>query len=193
MTSEQPAWLSKSYLYRHFDENGQLLYVGISLGAIERLRQHSFGSDWFDEIRTITMETFETRAEALEAERKAIKKENPKHNVIHKGPELVRNTRHGLTKDDLSKSIYLKPLYTLKEVAQLLRMTELWVQSLMNDGKLGFVECGRRRYITGWQVIAFMEWWESSISLEPASGRSVKRSDPYDDSGPDAAMESEAK
>jgi hypothetical protein len=33
-------------LYRCFDYNGALLYVGVSRSAIERLGQQRFGSQW---------------------------------------------------------------------------------------------------------------------------------------------------
>ena len=65
-------------LYRHFDPNGALLYVGISLSAIERLRQHRATSDWFDQIARVDIEMFPSRKEAVAAERHAVKTEGPK-------------------------------------------------------------------------------------------------------------------
>jgi hypothetical protein len=50
-------------LYRHFDKDGRLLYVGVSLNAINRLAEHR-ASHWFSEIATIKVETFEDRAAA---------------------------------------------------------------------------------------------------------------------------------
>jgi predicted GIY-YIG superfamily endonuclease len=73
----------KTYLYRHFGDGNLLLYVGISLDAIERTSQHKEGAAWWELIRTITIEKFETREEALAAERKAIREEKPLHNIHH--------------------------------------------------------------------------------------------------------------
>jgi hypothetical protein len=35
-------------LYRHYDAEGNLLYVGISLNSVVRLTQHRQASGWFD-------------------------------------------------------------------------------------------------------------------------------------------------
>ena len=85
----------KTNLYRHFDENGALLYVGISLSAVQRLIQHE-KSDWFDEISNVTIESFATRELALLAEKEAIKKELPIHNKMF-------------------SETYKKPIYQIKK------------------------------------------------------------------------------
>lgn len=72
-------------LYRHFDANGALLYIGVSLNALKRLSQHQNLSPWFASISNVTIETFETKQEALLAERHAIERENPKFNIERLG------------------------------------------------------------------------------------------------------------
>jgi hypothetical protein len=62
-------------LYRHFDKNGCLLYVGISLSTLARLSQHKRDSAWFSKITRIEIEHFPNLGAALHAERKAIKTE----------------------------------------------------------------------------------------------------------------------
>lgn len=69
-------------LYRHYDADGELLYVGISLSAVSRLSKHR-KSPWFQDIATITVENHDSRLDAEQAERTAIKIERPKHNVVH--------------------------------------------------------------------------------------------------------------
>lgn len=73
----------KTSLYRHWDIEGNLLYVGISLSAVYRLSQHMSGAAWADQINKVTLETFPTRAKALAAERLAIRQERPKWNKAH--------------------------------------------------------------------------------------------------------------
>lgn len=68
-------------LYRHFDKSDKLLYVGISMSLAERTSAHKSSSRWFDRVRKITVEHFETRELAVEAERKAIRAEDPKFNI----------------------------------------------------------------------------------------------------------------
>ena len=68
-------------LYRHFDEDDNLLYVGIAVSAPARLARHAGSSHWAYAIRRVSIEVFATRDLALLAERAAIKKERPAHNI----------------------------------------------------------------------------------------------------------------
>lgn len=70
----------KITLYRYFDSEGRLLYVGITGDNTKRQSQHRRNSFWFGEISSATYEHFSTRQEALDAETKAIQTEKPKHN-----------------------------------------------------------------------------------------------------------------
>lgn len=70
-------------LYRHFDKAGTLLYVGISLHAVKRLSEHDGSSPWYKDISHVTIEHFPSRQAAEIAEKKAIKKEKPRHNIAH--------------------------------------------------------------------------------------------------------------
>jgi hypothetical protein len=69
-------------LYRHFNGDGTLLYVGISLSVVQRLSEHA-ASPWFKRISRIDVEWFDSRAQARAAEREAIQDERPIHNVVH--------------------------------------------------------------------------------------------------------------
>lgn len=70
-------------LYRLFDENQELLYVGISMHVMARIHDHAKHKDWFSKVSTIKIERFNSRKEVEEAEKAAIKNEKPKHNVMH--------------------------------------------------------------------------------------------------------------
>lgn len=76
--------MTETALYRHFDGSDRLLYVGISLSPTYRLSQHNANASWAKAIRRITIEVFPTREAALLAERFAIQRENPQHNIQHK-------------------------------------------------------------------------------------------------------------
>jgi predicted GIY-YIG superfamily endonuclease len=73
----------RTSLYRHYDSNGILLYIGVSLSQLRRLQEHSRNSSWFDTVATIKVEYFETRNLALQAEQAAIILEKPLHNKAH--------------------------------------------------------------------------------------------------------------
>ncbi|MFM0608691.1 hypothetical protein PQR05_29595 [Paraburkholderia sediminicola] len=64
-------------LYRHFDAEDKLLYVGISLSAANRLAQHMQGSEWAGQIAKVTVTPFPNRSEAKTAETYAIQNEMP--------------------------------------------------------------------------------------------------------------------
>jgi len=67
-------------LYRFFDSQGNLLYVGISNNWQARLKQHYKNSAFHDETALITFDRFSTRSQVEEAERLAIETEHPKYN-----------------------------------------------------------------------------------------------------------------
>jgi predicted GIY-YIG superfamily endonuclease len=73
----------KTQLYRYYNLNRELLYVGISLNAMQRLMQHRDSKSWFDEISFISIQQCDSRKEALKLEKQAIEQEKPIHNRQH--------------------------------------------------------------------------------------------------------------
>lgn len=69
-----------NHLYRIYDENDTLLYVGISFSVMVRLSGHK-DKPWWSEVRTIKVENFETREAVEAAEHEAIRRERPLHNI----------------------------------------------------------------------------------------------------------------
>lgn len=72
--------MTSTALYRHFDAGGQLLYVGISLNAVQRLAQHRDTAHWFARLARVEVEWHVDREAALRAEACAIAAEAPLHN-----------------------------------------------------------------------------------------------------------------
>lgn len=71
----------RTALYRHFDKDGNLLYVGVSLNAIERTIAHRDKSHWYNDIARIEIEWHHSRSAAYYQEKLVIKREHPKHNI----------------------------------------------------------------------------------------------------------------
>lgn len=67
-------------LYRYYDVDGVLLYVGVSFEANERLVQHRKSKDWYYEIKYIRLDHYLLRHEAMQAEHQAIEIEKPRYN-----------------------------------------------------------------------------------------------------------------
>lgn len=97
-TAPAPAMTS---LYRWFDADGELLYIGISGELALRQNGHSKKSSWSDFASTSTVERFATRDEARAAERAAIEAEQPLFNGTHNdSPEARQRLIAYLVKHD---------------------------------------------------------------------------------------------
>ena len=70
-------------LYRFFDTEGVLLYVGITYDLSMRFSQHSVERGWWGQWAYSTVVRYYSRATLEAAERKAIKSEKPLHNEVH--------------------------------------------------------------------------------------------------------------
>lgn len=67
-------------VYRYFDNEGLLLYVGQTKEFFNRLHAHERNSSWFTIVASVTLERFETESEMKAAELVAIQTENPIYN-----------------------------------------------------------------------------------------------------------------
>jgi predicted GIY-YIG superfamily endonuclease len=161
-------------LYRHFDKDDALLYVGVSLNAVQRLSQHRDASHWFAEIASVKVEWFADRKEALAAERAAITAENPRHNlyrptvkeVAKSVKEVAESGAEDSRRDLVRRLVQFNPLYVPENVATILGTTKPDVERLLDTGELGSVmipnaRYGPRRRVTGWQLIEFLEYREA--------------------------------
>lgn len=83
-------------LYRFYDKNDVLLYVGISYNALIRLNHHKKHACWTGEYANMTREIFDNRDSALEAEKKAIIYEKPLYNIVY-------NSTDESSKDEIPK------------------------------------------------------------------------------------------
>lgn len=70
-------------LYRFYDDQQRLLYVGVTMSPGDRFRSHSKDKPWWSQVATITMEQHPDRETVLHAERAAIQQEWPVHNIMH--------------------------------------------------------------------------------------------------------------
>jgi len=166
-------------LYRHFDKDNNLLYVGVSLNALNRLAQHKQHAHWFNQINRVEIESFETRKEALEAEREAIYSEKPKHNLMRPTPKRVlkEKTKAQESKQRLvERIVQFNVTYTIPEASGVLNVSENQIKKWMDSGEIGFIvkrivntKYGKRplRIITGWQLIDFIENWQAGKIKTP--------------------------
>lgn len=77
-------------VYRLFDADGALLYVGISNHFEYRMRSHSKTKFWWPNVDSIDVQWFGSRADAEAEESRAIWLERPAHNVQNPIPQRYR-------------------------------------------------------------------------------------------------------
>ena len=82
--------MATTYVYRLFDEAGQLLYVGISKSAVTRVMQHHEDKPWASEIASYTAKRYTSRESARSAEIEAIKLEGPIYNIYDRSKAADR-------------------------------------------------------------------------------------------------------
>jgi len=70
-------------LYRLFDENDRLLYVGIAWNVRNRFYNHKADKVWWGDVARHELEEYPDRDSVLKAEMLAIKTEFPIYNVLH--------------------------------------------------------------------------------------------------------------
>lgn len=85
----KPTGKTPTTLYRLYNADGELLYIGIAGNPGRRFEQHRKDKPWWGTVAEIKVEHFDTRDQAAQAETAAIKHERPLHNVIHNKPESV--------------------------------------------------------------------------------------------------------
>lgn len=156
-------------LYRHFCKD-ELLYVGISINALKRLGQHRDRSHWFNQINRIEMEKFETREQAIFAEIKAIQTENPKFNKLNKiyFSRVTEKTPAVLSELDLLANIVsFDPLYPIRDAAKKIGLRLIDVKRMIERGRMSFIDIDGKIYISGWQLIDFIEASERKQEPKP--------------------------
>jgi len=77
--------VASCFLYRHYDSDGDLLYIGITNDIMARSARHFRRASWAAAIFKILVEPFESREALVSAEVVAVKTEYPQHNRTWNG------------------------------------------------------------------------------------------------------------
>ena len=76
----------RHYVYRLYDADDRLLYVGCTRRFAKRLQEHMRDKEWAAQIDRWTIsDPYPNRDEARAAEAAAIRDEAPRHNRVHRG------------------------------------------------------------------------------------------------------------
>ena len=129
MTAATP---DRTALYRIRGEEGVLIYIGITEPGVPfRWNGHQAVQPWWDEVRTLTVEWYGTRAEAEAAEQAAILAEQPKYNVTYLRPLRGRGRqgKHSEREPVDWENVTLEPraddedLLDIEDVARMVRIS----------------------------------------------------------------------
>ncbi len=83
--------IERGYVYRFYDVDGELLYVGITRDMSQRFAAHRRDAEWWSDVANVTVEVTAGRAEAEYAEAVAILSERPAHNRSQPSVERARS------------------------------------------------------------------------------------------------------
>lgn len=85
------------YLYRIWDDNEVLLYIGMTGDIDQRLRHHKKHSNWWCDPMWVEIETYPNRWTVVEAEWRAIGSEIPIANRLQPTKRVKNHRRGGTT------------------------------------------------------------------------------------------------
>jgi hypothetical protein len=72
---------TRTSVYRLFGADGALLYVGMGRNPMNRWSQHAVNHPWWMDVATFETAWYATREEASAEEKRAIRDEDPRHNI----------------------------------------------------------------------------------------------------------------
>lgn len=139
---------SETIVYRLFDSQGILLYVGITSRSLSRIDEHIASKEWAGLVSTVRIERFNDRNVASLAERAAILTEHPIHNLAL-NPERVQTdpqpTGATVKRPVVLRSLPVRDFYTISEIARYLQTTRHPVRSWIRTGRLQAVSVTGKR------------------------------------------------
>lgn len=127
---------SRTSVYRAYDGDGAILYVGITGARLRRIDQHRHGSDWWAEASRIDLEHFETREEAMQREAALINELRPPWNrlllgdpqpppgylspkeMADRSPFTAGALRKALEREEMGSVMWLEDKYPVVHVDQ---------------------------------------------------------------------------
>jgi predicted GIY-YIG superfamily endonuclease len=140
----------RNAVYRIRGEADLLLYIGVTNSVRIRWNGHQAVQPWWDELRSLTFEWYETREAAEAAEKAAILAEQPKYNVTYlrpiRGKGVQGNASPGFQAVERGIAV-IEPqdddddLLSKLDVARMARMSPSEIGSVLKrtEGPAGFM------------------------------------------------------
>lgn len=99
---DNPRWYEPAAVYRLWDAEGNLLYIGSAYDPEHRCKEHR-KKPWWPEVASRTEQWFSARGTAYAEEMKAIRTERPKHNQMGTTGYVAPKTEAVLRRDERAR------------------------------------------------------------------------------------------
>lgn len=147
--------MSHQVLYRFYDKDNNLLYVGISNTWYQRFHDHERKAGWFSRVASSTFEWHSSRESVEAAELLAIRTENPEFNkannpayetTVDHFAKLKALTYSDLEPDDVHEKLILDMKNRLQSDKNITRKQSKWIamtflSSYYELGPAGEIDC----------------------------------------------------
>lgn len=128
-------------VYKHYDSDGNLIYVGVTGNALTRIRTHIRDSRWFDLVNEIKIEKFDNADAAIAREKQLIEENKPVFNSANNprmlSVKLEASASCGVTIDFrqfLEKASVLEAM----EMLHLAMVSPQLAITVLNGGKIDY-------------------------------------------------------
>lgn len=147
---------AEHHVYRIWDDQGALVYIGATSRLQRRIAEHRATKTWAgchpvlrvgERMHTWAAVEYPTRRAALDAEREAIAREHPELNTTRVAAQTA--PRPVTPKES---PMDLTPDYTLNEVAEALRMSPRWLRERIRVDGVEHQRKGHKITFTAEQV-----------------------------------------
>ena len=146
-------------LYRFFDSNDQLIYVGITSRHAERWDEHGKNSAWWLHVDHATISHFQSRTDALHAEAEAIENEKPLYNVSRSKVNSQSRRNRALMSGQLKnayEALDTQLCWSITEAAMLLGVQRQTLARALKTERLTPLRIGGKTVISSKQLKQFI-------------------------------------
>jgi predicted GIY-YIG superfamily endonuclease len=157
--------MTRAAVYRHYDAQGVLLYVGCSTDPIARTKSHRSKANWFDQVARIDVEWFDSKSDALAAEREQTQALSPRY--LPASPDRKRRSAEPQTV--LAQYIATQPKRPMAEWADDLGVSRPMIYDLMSGERLPSLPVAKRIADATDGAVPLSSWKNHAAVIEAAA------------------------
>lgn len=132
----------RTALYRIYGDGGLLLYIGISKDFGKRWQREAKDFPWWSEHRRMTVDWYDFRSAAAQAEDAAIEAEDPKYNIRRPAVSKISLLPYVPSPPTPPPAPPAGPMLTYREAAGKLGVSLFTLYQLLREGTLHSLDAG---------------------------------------------------